>query len=325
MTTEPQIDAAIDTAASTDINIGATLTSQRIALELDERQVATALKISIEQVRALEANQFEKFRSTTFARGFLKSYCRLVKLNEAAMIAAFDNLKVSPEPNIKPVDKVNKQTHLGDPIIVLISLLIAAVIIFLAFWWPTLSQSDEAAQDVIRETQQDPLVEQQNVQPNLTSGAAGQSLDSLSEEAENIVDPVTDLSADEEVVTGLSAEKLALLEEAGVSEEVVVQATKQATVKALSPAVPEPEPEPSYKDEIVIDFSADCWTEVRDNSGRILYSGVKSAGSQLTLNGQGPYRVVLGYAPGVSSLVYKGEQFDFSSFVGKDLARFELK
>lgn len=325
MTTEPQIDAAIDTAASTDINIGATLTSQRIALELDERQVATALKISIEQVRALEANQFEKFRSTTFARGFLKSYCRLVKLNEAAMIAAFDNLKVSPEPNIKPVDKVNKQTHLGDPIIVLISLLIAAVIIFLAFWWPTLSQSDEAAQDVIRETQQDPLVEQQNVQPNLTSGAAGQSLDSLSEEAENIVDPVTDLSADEEVVTGLSAEKLALLEEAGVSEEVVVQATKQATVKAQSPAVPEPEPEPSYKDEIVIDFSADCWTEVRDNSGRILYSGVKSAGSQLTLNGQGPYRVVLGYAPGVSSLVYKGEQFDFSSFVGKDLARFELK
>ena len=325
MTTEPQIDAAIDTAASTDINIGATLTSQRIALELDERQVATALKISIEQVRALEANQFEKFRSTTFARGFLKSYCRLVKLNEATMIAAFDNLKVSPEPNIKPVDKVNKQTHLGDPIIVLISLLIAAVIIFLAFWWPTLSQSDEAAQDVIRETQQDPLVEQQNVQPNLTSGAAGQSLDSLSEEAENIVDPVTDLSADEEVVTGLSAEKLALLEEAGVSEEVVVQATKQATVKAQSPAVPEPEPEPSYKDEIVIDFSADCWTEVRDNSGRILYSGVKSAGSQLTLNGQGPYRVVLGYAPGVSSLVYKGEQFDFSSFVGKDLARFELK
>ncbi len=325
MTTEPQIDAAIDTAASTDINIGATLTSQRIALELDERQVATALKISIEQVRALEANQFEKFRSTTFARGFLKSYCRLVKLNEAAMIAAFDNLKVSPEPNIKPVDKVNKQTHLGDPIIVLISLLIAAVIIFLAFWWPTLSQSDEAAQDVIRETQQAPLVEQQNVQPNLTSGAAGQSLDSLSEEAENIVDPVTDLSADEEVVTGLSAEKLALLEEAGVSEEVVVQATKQATVKAQSPAVPEPEPEPSYKDEIVIDFSADCWTEVRDNSGRILYSGVKSAGSQLTLNGQGPYRVVLGYAPGVSSLVYKGEQFDFSSFVGKDLARFELK
>ena len=325
MTTEPQIDAAIDTAASTDINIGATLTSQRIALELDERQVATALKISIEQVRALEANQFEKFRSTTFARGFLKSYCRLVKLNEAAMIAAFDNLKVSPEPNIKPVDKVNKQTHLGDPIIVLISLLIAAVIIFLAFWWPTLSQSDEAAQDVIRETQQGPLVEQQNVQPNLTSGAAGQSLDSLSEEAENIVDPVTDLSADEEVVTGLSAEKLALLEEAGVSEEVVVQATKQATVKAQSPAVPEPEPEPSYKDEIVIDFSADCWTEVRDNSGRILYSGVKSAGSQLTLNGQGPYRVVLGYAPGVSSLVYKGEQFDFSSFVGKDLARFELK
>ncbi|MEO9655250.1 RodZ domain-containing protein [Marinomonas sp.] len=324
MTTEPQMDAATDTAGSTNINIGATLTSQRIALELDERQVATALKISIEQVRALEANQFEKFRSITFARGFLKSYCRLVKLNEVAMIAAFDSLKASPEPNIKPVDKVNKQTHLGDPIIVLISVLIAAVIIFLAFWWPTLSQDDEGIPATLPDTQQESSSEQQSVQPNLSDDVVTQDLATLPEQT-SVIDPIVDLSSDEDVVTGLSAEKLALLEEAGVSEEVVVQATKQATVKAPLTTTPESAPVSSYKDEIVMDFSADCWTEVRDNSGRILYSGVKSAGSQLTLNGQAPYRVVLGYAPGVSSLVYKGEQFDFSSFVGKDLARFELK
>ena len=321
MTTESQMDASVEEATLNTINIGATLTSQRIALELDERQVATALKISIEQVRALEANQFDKFRSTTFARGFLKSYCRLVKLNEKVLIDAFDSLEVAPKPTIQPVDKVNKQSHLGDPIIVLISVVIVAVLIFLAFWWPTLSQTDGSLDEVVADVQQEsgfevPSTEQANLE-ELSGG-------DLVLPEDSVLAPSVGLSADEEVVTGLSAEKLALLEEAGVSEEVVVEATKQATVKT-SPVVPEAPVVASYKDEIVIDFSADCWTEVRDNSGRILYSGVKSAGSQLTLNGQAPYRVVLGYAPGVSSLIYKGEAFDFSSFVGKDLARFELK
>ena len=42
----------------------------------------------------------------------------------------------------------------------------------------------------------------------------------------------------------------------------------------------------SYSDDIEIAFVEDCWTEIRDATGKILFSGVKSKGSQLSLTGQ---------------------------------------
>ena len=91
---------------------------------------------------------------------------------------------------------------------------------------------------------------------------------------------------------------------------------------APSPEAPQ---EPAYSNDIVVNFGQDCWTQVRDRTGRILFSGVKSSGSTLTLNGTAPYNVTLGYAPGVTEFIYKGKPFDFSSHIRKDLARFELE
>ncbi|WP_421849870.1 RodZ domain-containing protein [Marinomonas sp.] len=334
MTTEFQTDASVSKTNMDTINIGNRLKAKRLELEFDERYVATELKIPIDQVRALEANNFNYFRSVTFARGFLKSYCRLLQIDASEMLSAFDSEREDAEPTIKPVDKVNKQTNFGDPIVIFISVVIVAVLVFLVFWWPSQTNTP--------------------VTPNETKSEVGETVsapepaptESISSESDNSV-AIADVSSSNSatnvdvasdantenanvqiekaagnggVVTGLSAETMAILEEAGVKPEDVVRATAEVPAElAASPKLP------SYTDEVEIAFDADCWTEVRDASGKILFSGVKSAGSQLSLTGKAPYRVVLGCANGVSSLKYKGEEFDFSSFTRKDLARFELK
>lgn len=344
------------------IDIGNTLQEKRLELGYDERQVATELKISIDQVRALESNKFTHFRSVTFTRGFLKSYCRLLGIEHSKVLDAFDSGQKEAESTIKPVDKVHRQTHLGDPIVIFISVVIVAVLVFLVFWWPTDSATNTVFND--RESQAveevkapvlDTLISDESNENELDSESIG--LDSTPTDAESVTvekevpkqetikaeiskveapkqetpkinivkntKPVAKAaSVNSDVVTGLSAETVAILKEAGVSPDEVVRATKVVpateTPSAASQTV-------AYLDDIEMAFSEDCWAEIRDASGTILFSGVQSAGSTLALTGNAPYRVVLGYAKGVSSLKYKGELFDFSPFTRKDLARFELK
>jgi len=53
-------------------------------------------------------------------------------------------------------------------------------------------------------------------------------------------------------------------------------------------------------------FSADCWIEVRNGDSRVIYSSMKRADDVLELSGKPPFKVTLGYAPGVS-VSYNGE------------------
>ncbi|MBJ7539186.1 RodZ domain-containing protein [Marinomonas transparens] len=332
-------DAPENTTSVEKINVGERLKAKRIELGFDERRVANELKITIEQVRALEANNFSYFRSVTFSRGFLKSYCRLLELDAAEIINAFDNEQMAVEPTIKPINKVNRQTHLGDPIIIVISVVIVAVLIFLAFWWPATSidgVTTVAKHDVVEVTEPAATATEagppEALEAPIVDSVSSETNASASEELVSTPKSILEIetataeapqvtSSTNDVVTGLSAETKAIFEDAGVNVDDVVRATEEAETKGVVLAPQEP----AYGDDIVIAFDADCWSEIRDSTGKILYSGVKSAGTRLELTGIAPYRVVLGFAKGVSSLQYKGKAFDFSSFTRQDLARFELK
>ncbi|RDL43403.1 helix-turn-helix domain-containing protein [Marinomonas piezotolerans] len=310
-------------------DIGRLLKAKRLSLNLDERQAATQLKISLEKVFALEENNYERFTSTTFVRGYIKSYCRILDLDHRPILSAFDVQQSNKESNIRPVDSVGKQTSAKDPIVYIVSGVVAAIVIFIAFWWPAYEQQDtQSSSNTVSEQsslssqesspEQEPQIEDQDARDNV--GAVDNELLAIDDSITPDELVLPESPNDDVVVTGLSAETIALLEDAGVDPQEVVNATRE----------PEPQPEevetvPLYKNDIEIQFSADCWTEVRDSTGKILFSGVKSSGSTLELNGEAPYQVVLGYSRGVEKFIYKGESFDFSSHVRKDLARFELE
>ena len=63
---------------------------------------------------------------------------------------------------------------------------------------------------------------------------------------------------------------------------------------------------PIGDEELWFEFTEDCWVEVFDTEGEILYQDLMSRRQSLRLVGAGPFQIRLGYAPGVT-LEYNGE------------------
>ncbi len=53
-------------------------------------------------------------------------------------------------------------------------------------------------------------------------------------------------------------------------------------------------------DQLVLDFTTDCWVEIYDANGAALRLGVERAGEQLRLRGEAPFDVLVGFSRGVS-------------------------
>ncbi|HTD90816.1 MAG TPA: RodZ domain-containing protein [Burkholderiales bacterium] len=60
---------------------GATLAAARIAKGMTVEDVARLLKLSVAQVRAIEADDHSKLPSLVFVRGFIRSYARIVSVD----------------------------------------------------------------------------------------------------------------------------------------------------------------------------------------------------------------------------------------------------
>lgn len=43
--------------------------------------------------------------------------------------------------------------------------------------------------------------------------------------------------------------------------------------------------------DLVLNFTADCWLEVSDATGKKLFSGLQRKGGNLNLSGQAPYKL----------------------------------
>jgi len=63
---------------------------------------------------------------------------------------------------------------------------------------------------------------------------------------------------------------------------------------------------PGGDDRLEFAFTEECWVEIKSAAGRNLYSDLSRSGDSLDLVGRGPFRILLGYAPGVS-MSFNGE------------------
>jgi len=69
---------------------GKLLKRTRIERGLDEKQVADQLRITVHYVKAIEGDHYEKLPGAIFARGYLKGYAKLLKLDTADIVARYE-------------------------------------------------------------------------------------------------------------------------------------------------------------------------------------------------------------------------------------------
>ena len=72
-----------------------------------------------------------------------------------------------------------------------------------------------------------------------------------------------------------------------------------------------------------MNFDNDCWLKVTDAVGDVIFAGLQKSGTQLSLSGKAPFRIIVGNVEG-TSLVYNGEPVQLSAQGGSRSARLQV-
>jgi cytoskeleton protein RodZ len=75
--------------------------------------------------------------------------------------------------------------------------------------------------------------------------------------------------------------------------------------------------------QVQLQYTADCWTQVTDGTGKVLLSGLKRKGENVSVSGKPPFSVRLGFARG-AQVSYNGQVVDVAPFTSGETARLKL-
>lgn len=288
---------------------GPELRAARERLGLSVREVATSLKVPTEAVSSIEDEQFDALPARVFTRAYLRSYAELVGLDADALLWAYDQ-KTNPE-EMEEVEARRSGPVLGVVAALMrdakqhplqswvfggtVVLFAALAGLFLWFAWP----SDA---------------------PTAPVPAEERARDSLG----RAVQPA---SPADDVPAPVPNEPPAIDPPFAPSETAVSDSSPAARPdpRPIGPADGLPDSAPNGADEGLVPlsnpltyvpgdehvlsfrFTQDCWVKVFDASGTSLHGDLERAGDELQVRGEAPFRITLGYAPGVQ-LEYNGER-----------------
>jgi cytoskeleton protein RodZ len=325
-----------EVVAATRVNPGETLRQARENRNWSLPDVALRLNLTVTSLGNLEAGAFDKLPGHTFARGYIRAYAKLLELDQAALVKQFDQ-STGTDGQGAPVHALG---HIEEPvrfshnILRIVSLLLLAVLVGGGFlWWQDqaslrgkepsgLNLEHVEVESADGTTQIHPLdePEDQAVAESQTTREAPLPLN---------VTPGNEAPATAPVVPPANvASTTAPAHGTGATPSVPVRVTP--TITPVVPAAPAPavtdtvaQEIPAGAGQLKVQFVADCWTQVTDAGGKVLFSGLKRKGDSLDVNGKPPLSVRLGYARGVQ-VSYNGQAVDVAPFTQGETARLKL-
>ncbi|MEZ8224533.1 cytoskeleton protein RodZ [Vibrio splendidus] len=294
------------------IEAGTLLKNKRESLGLTQKQISDRLKLRVTLIQQIEENQFESDQVATFMRGYIRSYAKYVNLDEKVVLNALHHSGDAQHQEQEMLSFSRKtKTEKHNSRIMLLTWSIFAVIVGISsLWWWQNQQQDTLSQSLANTESSEELVVEESLDPELTS------LEVIEAEQNAETSPATENS--DELTEVSSAEDSVTLDPV----EVIEEAPEAADV-ASGTAEPETVAPEAVVNELVMQFSADCWIQVKDASGKTLSTGIKKAGQTLNLSGTAPYKVILGAPEGVS-MTFASEPVDLSGYTSGKVARITL-
>lgn len=299
---------------------GERLRGAREQMGLTQQNVAERLCLKLSTVRDIEEDKSPADLASTFLRGYIRSYARLVHVPEEELLPMMEKQAPVRAAKVAPMQSfsLGKRRKKRDGWLMIFTWLVLFVVVGLtgAWWW----QNHKAAQD--------DLVSMAD-QNSGNSGDSSQSIplgdnsDTLSAANTAGQSAPVDTSAQTPVVaaepSASAAPAQAPASNAAADNQPVAVSPSQAPVDSTANSqmptgaagVSAPAADP---DALVMNFDKDCWLEVSDATGKKLFSGMQRSGGKLSLAGTAPYRLKIG-APGAVHIQYQGQPVDLSRFI----------
>ncbi|MFW8629497.1 cytoskeleton protein RodZ [Vibrio natriegens] len=299
------------------IEAGTLLKNKRESLGMTQKQVADRLRLRVSVIEDIENNRFESQQVATFTRGYLRSYAKVVGLDEKVVLTALEQTAdIQPKDQEIEMQSFSRKTkhEKHNSRIMFLTWVIAIVItgISAAWWW-------------------------QNQQDNsLTQVVTDSSVEGPEPSAQELAD-IDQMSADELIASApaditVSAEKPVAADEALSSAEATEPSDQLASTDIEEPVAVIEEVEVVEEPAIIVPegmslltmtFKADCWIQVKDTNGKTLVSGTHKPGQDVELTGKAPFKVILGAPEGVT-MTFASEPVDLSGYTSGKVARFTL-
>ena len=318
---------------------GQRLRDARESAGISPREMADRLNWLPAHVAAIEEDRYETLRSAAFVRGYLRAYAKAMALSADELVASFDAIIAdggdSQQEMVLPTSPAsNQKTGLS----VILGTVIA-VIVIAAIWWQA---REVPAPPVARTPATEPATAAATMAPRTTTSPAPEAALQPATDSDNAPDIDAAVAETEAAAEpGMMSSEAQSPAESPAAEELVAVATDVAEIER-EPGVAEPvvgdteEQDPAVdgansQDVVSVDsatvlqfeFDDDCWLEVRDASGALIYADLRRAGDSLGLDGEAPFDILAGNAAAVT-LRYLGELFPVRTRPGRDTARFTV-
>jgi cytoskeleton protein RodZ len=343
-----------EVVAANRVNPGETLRQARESNGWSLAEVALKLNLTVTSLSNLEAGAFDKLPGHTFARGYIRAYAKLLGMDQAVLVQQFDQSTGtdSQGSSVHSLGRIEEPVRVSHTILRIVSLLLLIAVIGGGFvWWQ--DQTSQRTKESIGLAPEHVEVE----------GADGTTqihpLDEPEDQAvaEGQAEGSTSLALPQaETTTEAPAEAEATAPAAPVAPAPVAPTHNAAPVAAApahstAPVVATPTaPAPAVpavpatvvtapvaptasaptttapvagQGQVQLQFTADCWTQVTDGSGKVLLSGLKRKGDSVSVSGKPPFAVRLGFARG-AQVSYNGQAVDVAPFTSGETARLKL-
>jgi cytoskeleton protein RodZ len=297
---------------------GTQLAMRRHEFNWTVEQVASQLNLAPRQILAMEADDYGALPGMAVARGFIRSYAKLLKLDSAPMLAqiakapgsaeqAIPLRRAIPSTTFQP-HRVATRSRQGGPSKLL---LILGVVILAALAAAAVSQREQLAASMPASLAR--LLDR--APAPAASAVGGEQLHGSVMDA-NVAPPLHQTEA-----TSQPAATAAAQAPAGMTPELA-----PATVPAAAPApsAPVAASSPQAASSLVLNMRQDSWVEIKRADNTTVASRVMRAGSTETVELAGPLTITVGNARGVDATV-RGEPLDLAATTRNNVARLSIK
>lgn len=287
---------------------GAALAAARTAQNLGVADAARHLKLSVSQIEALEAGAFDKLPGPVFVRGFIRNYARLLKLDPEALLRSIEPNLPPPAggeaaPPSKDIPFPSAKTRRWPWYAAAMLLLIGGLAVYEFYGYEpdfTVIKPVSAPEETVA----NPAPVQ-----SITSAPAAT--------ATAMTKPVSAENAP--AVSVSDAGPSAVVQVAQLNKAAPESAPAAQAAAAEAENAPKPGERP-----LQFVFQEDSWVEIRDRSGKIIFSQLNQAGSKRRVYGKPPLSMIVGNAHGVR-LTYNDKPVDLERHTKVDVARFTLE
>ena len=315
--------------AATRVNPGETLRQARENNGWTLAEVALKLNLTVSSLSNLETGAFDKLPGHTFARGYIRAYAKLLGMDQASLVREFDLYTGTDAngSNVHSLGRIEEPVRVSHTILRIVSLLLLIAVVCGGFiWWQ--DQTSMRAKDLVGLTPEHVEVE----------GADGTT-------RIHPIDEPEDQAVAEARAEGDAAAVEPAAEPAGTTTLELPATAPGATVVPAAAPVAQPAPAVvapaaaivapaatpaaataapvAGAGKVSVQYTADCWTQVTDGTGKVLFGGLKRKGENLEVSGKPPLTLRLGYARG-AQVAYNGQVVDVAPFTSGETARLKL-